>query len=87
CGEVDAVADLAELISLSSQLRAEGSEGDGPLWAATAGLLGAGRGLDAARAALRVRGDAGLLDAAARDAAGSDAVERSLEAHRGRLRP
>ena len=41
CGEVDAVADLAELISLSSQLRAEGTDGDGALWAATAALLGA----------------------------------------------
>jgi hypothetical protein len=38
CGEVDAVADLAELISLSSQLRAEGTDGDGSLWAATAAL-------------------------------------------------
>ena len=32
--EVDAVADLSELISLCSQLRAEGADGDGPLWAA-----------------------------------------------------
>jgi len=86
CGDVDAVADLSELISLSSQLRAESAEGDGPLWAATAALLGAGRILDAPRAALRVRGDAAPLDAAARDAAGSDPVERALAAHRGRLR-
>src|ERR1044072_9507161 len=35
-GNVDAVADLSELISLCSQLRAENAGGDGPLWAATA---------------------------------------------------
>jgi hypothetical protein len=85
-GDVDAVADLSELISLCSQLRAEGGEGDGPLWAATATLLGAGRELDAARAALRLRGDAGPLGAAARTAAGDEAVDRSLAAHSGRLR-
>ena len=86
CGAVDAVADLAELISLSSQLRAEGTEGDGSLWAATAALLGAGRELDAPRAALRLRGDAGPLDEAARASAGPDAVDRSVGAHHGRLR-
>jgi hypothetical protein len=86
CGEVDAVADLAELISLSSQLRAEGTDGDGSLWAATAALLGAGRELDAPRAALRLRGDAGPLDEAARASAGPDAVDRSVGAHHGRLR-
>ena len=86
CGEVDAVADLAELISLSSQLRAEGTGGDGALWAATAALLGAGRELDPPRAALRLRGDAGPLDEAARAAAGSEAVDRSVAAHSGRLR-
>jgi hypothetical protein len=86
CGEVDAVSDLSELISLSSQLRAEDADGDGPLWAATAALLGAGSALDDARAALRLRGDASALDAAARAAAGDDAVERSLAAHVLRLR-
>jgi hypothetical protein len=86
CGEVDAVADLAELISLSSQLRAEGTDGDGSLWAATAALLGAGRELDTPRAALRLRGDAGLLDEAARTSAGPAAVDRSVAAHHGRLR-
>jgi hypothetical protein len=86
CGDVEAVADLSELISLSSQLRAESAEGDGPLWAATAALLGAGARLDAARAALRLRGDPALLDADAREAAGDEAVDRSLAAHRGRLR-
>ena len=68
-GEVDAVADLSELISLCSQLRAERAAGDGSLWAATAALLGSGA-LDEARAALRLRGEAGILDSAARTAAG-----------------
>jgi hypothetical protein len=86
-GTVEAVADLSELISLCSQLRAEGGRGDGPLWAATAALLGTGSELDAARAALRLRGDAEPLDAAARGAVGSAAVDRSLAAHDGRLSP
>src|SRR5438034_10709455 len=55
-GDVAAVGDLSELISLCSQLRAEDAGGDGPLWAATAARLGDG-GLDDARAALRLRGD------------------------------
>jgi hypothetical protein len=84
-GDVDAVADLAELISLCSQLRAEDAPGDGALWAATAALLGAG-GLDDARAALRLRGDAGALETAARAARGDDAVRRALAAHAGRVR-
>jgi hypothetical protein len=83
-GDVAAVADLSELISLCSQLRAEGAEGDGPLWAATAALLG--RGLDEPRAALRLRGDATALDAVARAAAGIDGVDRALAAHAGRVR-
>jgi hypothetical protein len=86
CGDVEAVADLSELISLSSQLRAEEAEGDGPLWAATAALLGGGERLDVPRSALRLRNDAAPLDAAARAAAGPEAVERSLAAHSGRLR-
>jgi len=83
--EVDAVADLSELISLCSQLRAEDAEGDGPLWAATAALLGRD-GLDEPRGALRLRGDSAPLEAAARDAAGDDAVDRALAAHALRLR-
>jgi hypothetical protein len=79
-GEVDAVSDLSELISLCSQLRAEDAAGDGPLWAATAALLGTGQ-LDGGRAALRLRGEAGLLDSAARAAAGDEAVEQALAAH------
>jgi hypothetical protein len=74
------------LISLCSQLRAEGVGGDGPLWAATAALLGEGR-LDAPRAALRLHGDAAALDATARAAAGDEAVDRALAVHAGRLGP
>jgi hypothetical protein len=85
-GEVDAVADLSELISLSSQLRAESTNGEGSLWAASAALLGSGRELDDARAALRLRGDSAPLDAAARAAAGDAAVDAALSAHAGRLR-
>jgi hypothetical protein len=84
-GPVEAVADLSELISLCSQLRAERAGGDGALWAATASLLGRGA-LDGPRAALRLRGDAGPLGVAAREAAGADAVERALAAHALRLR-
>ena len=84
-GDVDAVADLSELISLCSQLRAENAEGDGALWAATAALLGSGRALDEARAALRLRADATALDAVARSAAGDGAVDDALRAHAGRV--
>jgi hypothetical protein len=84
-GDVEAVADLSELISLCAQLRAESRDGDGPLWAATAALLGA-RSLDAAHAALRLHGEPALLDAAARAAAGDAAVDRALAAHAGRVR-
>ena len=83
-GEVDAVADLSELISLCSQLRAENAAGDGPLWAATAGLLGTGV-LDEPRGALRLRGEAGGLDSAARAAAGDEAVDRVVAAHTERF--
>jgi hypothetical protein len=83
-GETDAVADLAELISLCGQLRAEDRAGDGAAWAASAALLGAGA-LEEARAALRAGGDPEPLLQAARAAAGGDAVERALGAHAGRV--
>jgi hypothetical protein len=38
-GEVDVVAELAALISVCAQLRADDSPGDGEAWAATAGRL------------------------------------------------
>ena len=41
-GDVKAVADLAELISLCSQLRADGLDGDGQAWVATSSSLGNG---------------------------------------------
>ena len=78
--EVDAVADLSELISLSSQLRAEERDGDGPLWAASAALLGR-RALEEPFAALRLHSDTAPLDAAARAAAGDGAVDTALAAH------
>jgi hypothetical protein len=78
--EVAAVADLADLISLCSQLRAEQADGDGALWAATAALLGRGE-LDEARTALRLHSDPRPLDAAARAAAGDEAVDAALAAH------
>jgi hypothetical protein len=39
-GSVDAVAELAELISVCSRLRAEGEEGDAEAWLAAAVALG-----------------------------------------------
>jgi hypothetical protein len=79
-GDVAAVADLAELISLCAQARGDGHPWDGVAWAATAALLGQGRLADA-RLALRSRRDPGPLDRLAREAAGDDVVERALEAH------
>jgi hypothetical protein len=69
--DVDVVMDLAALISLCAQLRAEDSDGDGEAWAATAALLGesplaTGRG--------------------AREVGEPAAVERALAAHRARVR-
>jgi hypothetical protein len=81
---VEAVVDLAELISLCGQLRAEGRSEDGPPWAATAICLGRG-GLDEARRELRLHGDSEPLLALARRSAGPEAVERALAAHRSRV--
>ena len=39
-GDVEAVRELAQLISLCAHLRAEGAPGDGEAWAATAARLG-----------------------------------------------
>lgn len=79
-GDVVAVSDLAELISLCAQGRAEGRDGDGAAWAATAALLGAGD-LGRARDELRVSGNARALEALAREAAGDDPVDAALAAH------
>ena len=78
--DVAAVADLSELISLCSQLRAEEADGDGQLWAATSALLGRGE-LDDARTALRLHSDPVQLDRRAREAAGDEAVDAALVAH------
>ncbi len=88
-GDVDPVADLAELISLCTQLRAAGGAGscpDGAVWAATCALLGAGGGaLEPARAALRLEDDAGPLVALAADRVGAESVEWALAAHAARV--
>ncbi|HEY3051552.1 MAG TPA: hypothetical protein VGJ40_07485 [Gaiellaceae bacterium] len=77
-GSVEAVADMGELISLCAQLRAEDSGDDGPAWAACVALLG--------QAALDESDDPEALVGLAKDAAGEEAVERALAAHRQRVR-
>ncbi len=88
-GDVDPVADLAELISLCTQLRATGATAprlDGTAWAATCAALGSGdRALDQARTGLRLAGDAGPLLALATERAGTEPVERALAAHGARV--
>jgi hypothetical protein len=79
-GSVEAVHDLAELISLCAQARAESRAGEGEAWAATAALLGQGV-LEPARKKLREHGDASALVNLARDGAGAAAVERACAAH------
>jgi hypothetical protein len=79
-GNVAAVADLAELISLCAQARADSTNGDDLAWVATAARLGSGE-LENARDALRLNGDADLLESSARAAAGDEAVDRALAAH------
>jgi hypothetical protein len=76
-GSVEAVADMGELISLCAQLRAEESGDDGPPWAASVALLGHG--------VLQETTDAAELLDRARNAAGADAVDRALDAHRQRV--
>ena len=83
-GSVEAVADLAELISLCAQLRADAAAGDGVAWAASAALLGTGE-LDEARLALRDRADAAPLASLA-EAHGGELLGEALAAHERRLR-
>jgi hypothetical protein len=83
-GQVDAVSDLAELISVCAQTQADGRAGDGAAWAATAALLGQGRLADARRALIR-HGDPGPLEALARRSAGDEAVDGALEVHARKL--
>jgi hypothetical protein len=79
-GNVAAVADLAELIALCAQARADGRAGDAAAWAATSARLADGD-LDRARDALRLGGDDTILAASARAAAGDQRVDRALAAH------
>jgi hypothetical protein len=79
-GNVAAVADLAELIALCAQGRAEGRDGDGAAWAATAACLGQG-GLDDARRSLRLWSDPAPLERLARASAGDAPVAEALAAH------
>jgi hypothetical protein len=76
-GSVEAVADMAELISLCAHLQAQGADGDGPAWAATVALLG--------RAPLRETAEPEALLVAAERTAGADAVGRALAAHAARV--
>ena len=76
-GSVEAVADMGELISLCAQLRAEHSTEDGPAWAASVALLG--------RGVLKETENGEELLSRAREAAGEEAVDRSLEAHARRV--
>jgi hypothetical protein len=80
-GSTAAVHDLAELISLCSQARANGTDGESAVWAATCAALGEER-LDDARAALRDLGDSSALELAARAAADDGELDQALAAHR-----
>jgi len=84
-GTVEAVNDLAELIALCAYLQADAIAGDGAVWAATSALLGQGA-LEDARNTLRLDNDPKPLERLAVRAVGDEAVARSLEAHRARLR-
>jgi hypothetical protein len=90
-GNVAAVADLAELISLCTQLRADsdgaaGGRLDGAAWAATAALLGRrDGGLEEARSALRRDRDPGPLEALAVEIGGADASAAARAAHEERV--
>lgn len=87
-GSIAAVADLAELISLVTQLRAAKADPslDGYAWAATAACLGRHHGrLEQARSALRLEGDPRALAALALDQAGDARVARALAAHGDRV--
>lgn len=85
-GDAGVVHDLAELLSLCAQLRAELAPGDGAAWAATVALLGAsGAELSRARSALRDRSDESPAIALAAAAAGESATARALSLHRERV--
>jgi hypothetical protein len=79
-GSVEAVHDLAELISLCAQARADRRAGEAEAWAATAALLGQGA-LAQARRELRERGNPAPLLELARASAGVGEVELACAAH------
>lgn len=80
-GSVAAISDLAQLLALCAQGRADGRDGDGAAWAATATCLARGA-LDEPRAALRDDGNPSPLDRLARDVVGENAVGAALARHR-----
>ena len=84
-GATGAVADLGELLALCAQGRADGLDGDGAAWAATAALLDRG-GLDDARRALRLERCRVALEHLARATVGDGRVDEALAAHSARLR-
>ena len=84
--EVDVVADLAELLSVCAQLRAEGRAGDGAVWAGTvASLAAGGETLAAAREALRDAGEASPLLELAERVAGAEPTRCALALHGARV--
>ena len=83
-GDVEAVADLAELVSLCAQIRAEGASGDGEAWAATAATLGRGV-IREARDALRLDRDSRPLRRLADDEVGVVLVDEALALHDARV--
>ena len=86
-GDVGVVAELAELLSLCAQLRADGeADADGLVWAATIAVLGTGdERLAAARDLLRDAGDAAALRDVAAGAAGETALAEALALHAVRI--
>jgi hypothetical protein len=59
--EVDVVGELAALISVCAQLRADRSPGDGEAWAATAGRLRSGEPADVAEVERALAAHAGRV--------------------------
>lgn len=85
-GNVDAVANMAELISLCTQLRAEDgvftARLDGAAWAATTACLASGDSvLEGARSVLRLERDSGPLAALAARTSSQASVDAALAAH------
>ncbi len=66
---------MSLLLARCSELRAEGRDGDGGVWAASIALLGA-----------HPLAREGEPEAVAREAAGAAAVDRALAAHADRFR-